>query len=334
MAKGLADWLEEQGEDVIYKEDKITMEEIKELSPDFIISYNYKYIISKEIIDCVGGKAINLHSSFLPWNRGYHPNIWSFLEDTPKGVTIHYIDEGIDTGDIIVQKEVVIDEEKETLKTSYEILHREIQSLFKENWDKIKNGEIKPQAQAVGGAYTLEGNLPDSNNLLGKKAGICQSENSKNNITDVELKLRNVEPCDINDLFKWRNHSDIRKYSFNTEPILWDEHEKWFKNKIRDSGTTIYMACHGAEKISTIRFEDKNEVIKVSVMLNPDFIGKGLGAKIIRLGIEKFVKEKRPDKPLIAEIKKDNIHSIKAFQKAGFRESYLTCVFDLNTNTQ
>ena len=54
MAKGLADWLEEQGEDVIYKEDKITMEEIKELSPDFIISYNYKYIISKEIIDCVG----------------------------------------------------------------------------------------------------------------------------------------------------------------------------------------------------------------------------------------------------------------------------------------
>ena len=52
MAKGLADWLEEQGEDVIYKEDKITMEEIKELSPDFIISYNYKYIISKEIIDC------------------------------------------------------------------------------------------------------------------------------------------------------------------------------------------------------------------------------------------------------------------------------------------
>ena len=111
MAKGLADWLEEQGEDVIYKEDKITMEEIKELSPDFIISYNYQYIISKEIIDCVGGKAINLHSSFCHGTEVI-TQISEFLEDTPKGVTIHYIDEGIDTGDIIVQKEVVIDEEK------------------------------------------------------------------------------------------------------------------------------------------------------------------------------------------------------------------------------
>ena len=64
-----------------------------------------------------------MHISLLPWNRGYHPNIWSFLEDTPKGVTIHYINEGIDTGDIIVQKEIVIDEDKETLKSSYEILH-------------------------------------------------------------------------------------------------------------------------------------------------------------------------------------------------------------------
>ena len=60
--------------------------------------------------------------------------MWSFLEDTPKGVTIHYIDEGIDTGDIIVQKEVFIDEDKETLKSSYEILNKEIQALFKENW--------------------------------------------------------------------------------------------------------------------------------------------------------------------------------------------------------
>lgn len=156
MAKGLADWLKSQGEEVIYKEDKVNLKEIKELSHDYIISYNYKYIISKEIIDCVKGKAINLHSSFLPYNRGSHPNVWSFLEDTPKGVTIHYIDEGIDTGDIIIQKEVFIDENKETLKNSYEILHREIQTLFKENWNKIKNGEIAPQKQMWGGELALQ----------------------------------------------------------------------------------------------------------------------------------------------------------------------------------
>ena len=153
LARTLADWLESRDEEVVYRENKISIEEIKEINPDFIISYNYRYIISKEIIDFVNGKAINLHISYLPFNKGSHPNIWSFLEDTPKGVTIHHIDEGIDTGDIIVQKEVFIDEDKETLKTSYEILHREIQALFKENWNKIKNSEINTITQVGGGAH-------------------------------------------------------------------------------------------------------------------------------------------------------------------------------------
>lgn len=151
LVSDLGDWLRSQGEEVVYREDKISIEEAKEINPDFIISYNYKYIILKEVIDCVKGKAVNLHISLLPYNRGYHPNVWSFLEDTPKGVTIHYIDEGIDTGDIIIQKEVFIDENKETLKSSYEILHREIQALFKENWDKIKKGKLMHQPQTRGG---------------------------------------------------------------------------------------------------------------------------------------------------------------------------------------
>ena len=43
--------------------------------------------------------------SYLPWNRGADPNFWSILEDTPKGVTIHIMDESIDTGDILYQKD-------------------------------------------------------------------------------------------------------------------------------------------------------------------------------------------------------------------------------------
>ncbi len=143
----LTNWLKHKGEDIIYKDNKITIDDVRFISPDFIVSYNYRYIIPKEIIDCVNGNAINMHISFLPYNRGANPNVWSFLEDTPKGVTIHYIDEYIDTGDIIVQREVFIDEEIETLKSSYGRLHREIQKLFKENWDNIKSGEVTPVAQ-------------------------------------------------------------------------------------------------------------------------------------------------------------------------------------------
>ncbi|MEW6410568.1 MAG: formyltransferase family protein [Nitrospirota bacterium] len=182
MAKGLADWLEQQGETVIYREDKVTIDDLIQISPDMVASYNYKYLISQKIIEHVKGNAINLHISLLPWNKGAYPNIWSFLEDTPKGVTIHYIDEGVDTGDIIVQKEVFIDENTETLKSSYEILHREIQTLFKENWSMIKNNKIISQPQTGGEACTLKENLQKSRHLSERKGWIPLSENLRNNI--------------------------------------------------------------------------------------------------------------------------------------------------------
>lgn len=327
LASDLADWLTSQGEEVIYREDKVTTDDVKKVSPDFIISYNYKYIISKEIIDCVRGRAVNLHISLLPWNRGSHPNVWSFLGDTPKGVTIHYINEGIDTGDVILQKEVFIDENKETLKSSYEILHREIQALFKENWNKIKNAEIVSQKQMGGGTRTTRGKVLNSSPSSKKKNGTQQSENLKNSITEADLRIRNLEADDINDLFSWRNHPDVRKNSFNTNPILWEEHEKWFKKKLAESDTAIYTVCCRDKKIGSIRFEDKGEAVKVNIMLNPDFLGKGFGSKIIRLGTEKFIKERQPDKSIHAEIKKDNVASIRAFQKAGYKESHLTFIY-------
>ena len=50
--------------------------------------------------------------SYLPYNRGAHPNFWSFVNNTVKGVTIHEIDQGIDTGKIILQKSIKFDLKK------------------------------------------------------------------------------------------------------------------------------------------------------------------------------------------------------------------------------
>ena len=68
---------------------------------NFCISYRYHYILTPSIIHAFQNGLINMHISLLPWNRGSDPNLWSFLENTPKGVTIHHIDETLDTGAII-----------------------------------------------------------------------------------------------------------------------------------------------------------------------------------------------------------------------------------------
>jgi methionyl-tRNA formyltransferase len=120
---------------------------------DFAVSYGYRHIIKKSVIDLLNGKIINLHISYLPWNRGADPNLWSFLENTPKGVTIHCVDEGLDTGDIISQTEIFFDEQNDTLKTAYEKLRQKMVKLFKDSWPDILKGTVKRKQQPAVGSY-------------------------------------------------------------------------------------------------------------------------------------------------------------------------------------
>lgn len=136
---------------------------------DFVVSYRYRHIIRKDIIDYLKGQIINLHISFLPYNRGADPNLWSFLEDTPKGVTIHFIDTGIDTGDIIAQHPVIFDSEQETLSTSYQKLDQSIIQLFSDWWPLIKEGKMVPKKQTHKGTYHRAAEKERFQHLLERK---------------------------------------------------------------------------------------------------------------------------------------------------------------------
>ena len=150
----LFEWLKntEGHDNVILYSEAITANQFmagKEFSGiEFIVSYNYSFVINKNVISLFQHRIVNLHTSLLPWNRGASPNLWSFIEGTPSGVTIHEIDEGVDTGDILVQQVIIFDFNKETLKSSYEKSHMIMGELFRANWDRIKNGSIKPKPQS------------------------------------------------------------------------------------------------------------------------------------------------------------------------------------------
>ena len=150
--KGLIDFLSSFGDKVTTAEALLTGDSEDLFNIDFIISYGYRHILKKDILDKFPNKAINFHISLLPWNRGADPNLWSFLEDTPKGVTIHYLDYGIDTGDILAQQEVKYVQE-DTLRTSYERLSETIEELFRQVWSNIRSGEQKSILQLEGGSY-------------------------------------------------------------------------------------------------------------------------------------------------------------------------------------
>ena len=101
---------------------------------NFLISYNYN-----KIIKTIKPNIINIHISYLPFNRGADPNFWSWINETPSGVSIHYITKKVDEGPILVQEILEMDE-KDTLKTSYNKLQELAKKLIIENWGKIKRG--------------------------------------------------------------------------------------------------------------------------------------------------------------------------------------------------
>ena len=150
--KDLIDFLSSFGDEVATREAPLTINSKCLCKIDFIISYGYRHILKKDIFDKFLNKAINFHISLLPWNRGADPNLWSFLEDTSKGVTIHYLDYGIDTGDILAQQEVNYVPE-DTLRTSYERLSKTIEELFRRVWPNIRSGKQKSIPQPKGGSY-------------------------------------------------------------------------------------------------------------------------------------------------------------------------------------
>jgi len=139
---------------VVCKNRRIKGDDIKNI--DLVITFNYRYLLKKKIIEKLERPAINLHISYLPFNRGSHPNFWSFIEKTPKGVSIHEIDTGLDSGPIIYQKKIFFSVDKKiniSFFKTHRILIDEIQKLFLSKISSLLDGKYKSIKQKGNGTF-------------------------------------------------------------------------------------------------------------------------------------------------------------------------------------
>jgi methionyl-tRNA formyltransferase len=84
---------------------------------------------------------LNFHPSYLPFNRGKHPNFWALVDDTPCGVSLHFIDSGVDSGDVVARRRLETTWE-DTGETVYRKSRDLIVELFKEEFDRIRSGAL------------------------------------------------------------------------------------------------------------------------------------------------------------------------------------------------
>jgi methionyl-tRNA formyltransferase len=118
------------------------LDKIKDLEPDLAILAWFGYILKKEFIQLFPFGCINLHNSYLPYNRGKYPHVWAIYTNSKYGVSIHYVNEKIDAGDIIARKEIKI-KPTDTAGSLYERSLEEIVRLFIDTWPKIKEGKVR-----------------------------------------------------------------------------------------------------------------------------------------------------------------------------------------------
>ena len=129
---------------------------------DLVVSFGYRHVIKQSIIEGLNCPVFNLHISYLPYNRGAHPNFWSFADNTPSGVSIHLVDKGVDTGPIVYQKIVTFAEIEKTFSQTYTTLIREIETLFINNLDDLLRGSWTAKPQIGKGSHHFFKDLPES----------------------------------------------------------------------------------------------------------------------------------------------------------------------------
>ena len=79
---------------------------------DLFVSMSFNQIFKKEVFDIPVKKTINCHAGKLPYYRGRNVLNWALINDEKDyGVTVHYVDDGIDTGDIILQRIYIINDD-------------------------------------------------------------------------------------------------------------------------------------------------------------------------------------------------------------------------------
>lgn len=129
------------------------IEKLRSFDGNIGISAYFAYILKSSVIGMFPAGIVNIHPAYLPYNRGRYPNVWSIVDATPAGVTIHYIDEGVDTGDIIAQTMIEVSP-LDTGQTLHQKLEEESSKLLRATWPLIASGNAPRTPQDVSKATT------------------------------------------------------------------------------------------------------------------------------------------------------------------------------------
>jgi RimJ/RimL family protein N-acetyltransferase len=149
----------------------------------------------------------------------------------------------------------------------------------------------------------------------------------------MNLRLRQADIDDKDLLYKWANDKEVRKNAFNSEPIPYENHVKWFNMVMKDDSILQFVLCDENEPIGQIRLNIEGEKAYIDYSISHDKRGLGLGKIIIKLLIKELSHKHSTIKTLIGQVKYENPVSAKVFENCNFtridKSDYIEYYFDI-----
>ena len=132
------------------------------------------------------------------------------------------------------------------------------------------------------------------------------------------ITLRAATDQDCRRLWQWRNEPDSQRASFSTDPIPYERHEIWFRERMNDPDTFIHLILEApGREVGYVRFQVSGDEAEISVCVDKECRGKGYGPAAIKMASDRLL-EDRPNARVIANVRRDNPASEAAFRRAGF----------------
>lgn len=135
----------------------------------------------------------------------------------------------------------------------------------------------------------------------------------------TNASVRKAQTDDLMLIFHWINDPELRRQSYNSEPIPLEDHTKWFNKKLKDTSTYIYIFVYTDIPVAQVRFDVGDEAV-ISYSIDKSYRGRAWGEPVIQQAIEIFRHDSGLPIKIVGYVKYENESSNRVFRNLGFTQ--------------
>jgi UDP-2,4-diacetamido-2,4,6-trideoxy-beta-L-altropyranose hydrolase len=173
--------------------------------------------------------------------------------------------------------------------------------------EAILAGKLDLADQSLRGRLTVDG-------LGALRAAECMDPTER-----AQLRLREARTDDAELFFVWANEAQVRRQSLNSAQIRWAEHQQWFRSKLGDSRSRMYVLEAKSLPVGQVRFDMADGEARIGYSIDAPFRGRGWGRAVIVKGMRRLAERERI--VFRGEVKASNLASSTVFARLGYHES-------------